>query len=346
VFGYCYSIDDGSDMRKRLVAAFDRFVDVRTLSHADTAKRIREDGIDILVDLKGYTKDGRTEILVHRPAPVQVNFLGYPGTLGADFIDYIIADAFVAPTHTQAHFAEKIVHLPDSYQPNDSRRQIGRHATSRSECGLPESGFVFCSFNGAYKITPQVFAIWMRLLEAAPGSVLWLLDGGPPATANLRREAVGCGVDPRRLVFAPKLRMEEHLARLHLADLFLDTLPVNAHTTASDALWAGLPVLTCVGQAFIGRVAGSLLHAIGLPELITSTFEEYEVRALRLATDPAMLRGLRDRLERNRLSTPLFDAQRYARNIETAYTHMVRLYAAGRKPEAFAVSDLRPETGG
>ncbi len=340
VFGYCFSADDGSDMRKRLLAAFDRFVDVRKLSHADAARRIHADGIDILVDLKGYTKDARTEILAHRPAPLQVNFLGYPGSTGADFIDYIIADAFVAPMEQQPHFTERIVHLPSCYQPNDRRRQISPTVPSRAACGLPEMGFVFCSFNSAYKITQDVFGIWMRLLDAVPGSVLWLLDADTLAKANLQREAVARGIDPSRLVFAPKLRMQEHLARQRLADLFLDTLPVNAHTTASDALWAGLPVLTCAGRAFIGRVAGSLLHAIGLPELITHTLGDYEALAQRLATDASLLRDLRDRLDRNRLTAPLFDSERYARNIESAYAHMVRLHAAGRPPEAFAVRDL------
>ena len=343
VFGYCFSPDDGSDVRKRLLAAFDAHVDVRSLSHAQAARRIHADGIDILIDLKGYTKDARTEILAHRPAPVQVNFLGYPGSMGADFIDYILADAFVAPAHLQPSFTERIVHLPDSYQPNDRRRQISPAVPSRAQCGLPETAFVFCSFNSAYKITEEMFALWMRLLAAVPGSVLWLLDADPLAKANLRREAAVRGVDPGRLVFAPRLRMQEHLARQRLADLFLDTVPVNAHTTASDALWAGLPVLTCVGNAFIGRVAGSLLQAVGLPELITVSLCDYEALALRLAEDGTLLRGLRDRLERNRLTTPLFDSERYARNIEAAYAHMARLSAAGRPPEAFAVADLPRE---
>jgi protein O-GlcNAc transferase len=340
VIGYCFSPEDGSDMRRRLVAAFDSFVDVRALSHADAARRIHTDRIDILVDLKGYTKDARSEILAHRPAPVQVNYLGYPGTMGADFIDYIIADRFVAPMQDQAHYAERIVQLPDSYQPNDSRRRIAERAPSRAECGLPEEGFVFCSFNGAYKITQTVFGIWMRLLQAVPGSVLWQLDTDTLAKSNLRREALSYGVDPERIVFAPKLRMEEHLARQRLGDLFLDTLPVNAHTTASDALWAGLPVVTCAGDAFIGRVAGSLLHAMGLPELVTHTLADYEALALSLATNPGALADVRARLARNRLAVPLFDIARYARNIEAAYVHMARLSAAGRRPEAFAVRDL------
>jgi protein O-GlcNAc transferase len=247
VFGYCFSPDDGSDLRKRLLTAFDAHVDLRRLSHAQAARRIHADGIDILVDLKGYTKDARTEILAHRPAPVQVNFLGYPGSLGADFIE----------------------------QPNDRHRRISPAVPSRAQCGLPETAFVFCSFNSAYKITEEMFALWMRLLAAVPGSVLWLLDADTLAKANLRREAAVRGIDPGRLVFAPRLRMQEHLARQRLADLFLDTVPVNAHTTASDALWAGLPVLTCAGNAFIGRVAGSLLQAVGLPDLITVSLADY-----------------------------------------------------------------------
>jgi predicted O-linked N-acetylglucosamine transferase (SPINDLY family) len=340
IVGYCHSPDDGSDMRKRLIAAFDRFVDVGALSFVEAAQRIRDDQLDILVDLKGYTRNARIEIMAHRPAPVQVSYLGYPGSMGAAFIDYIIADAFVAPAHAQAHFTERMVRLPDSYQPNDRNRCVDERPLSRSECGLPDDGFVFCSFNGSYKITEPVFSIWMRLLGAVPGSVLWLLDGGDLAKSNLRREAAARGIDPRRLVFAPRQRMERHIARQRLADLFLDTLPVNAHTTASEALWAGLPVLTCAGQTFIGRVAGSLLHAIGLPELVTSTLAEYEALALRLAENPGMLRDLRDRLARNRLTAPLFDTERYTRHLELAYTHMVRLCAAGREPEAFSVSDL------
>jgi len=343
IVGYCFSADDGSDMRRRLITAFDRFVDIRKLTHAEAARRIGDDGIDILVDLKGYTKDARSEILGYRPAPIQVSYLGYPGTLGADFIDYIIADPFVAPMHQQARFTEQIVHLPDCYQPNDTRRAIAEPAPTRAHCGLPDGALVFASFNNAYKITPAVFAVWMRLLAAVEGSVLWLLDANPLAKANLRREAAERGIDPSRLVFAPKLPAEQHLARQRLADLFLDTLPVNAHTTASDALWAGLPVLTCAGEAFVGRVAGSLLQAIGLPELVTHTLQDYEALALRLATEPELLAGLRRRLQANRRSAPLFDAERYVANIEAAYAHMAARAASGQAPRAFAVADLEQD---
>jgi hypothetical protein len=343
IVAYCFSPDDGSDMRKRLRAAFDRVVDIRSLTHAEAARRIHDDQVDILVDLKGYTRDSRMEILAHRPAPIQVNYLGYPGSMGADFIDYIIADPFVAPMECQPHYDEKIVHLPDCYQPNDRQREIAEHTPTRAEAGLPEQAFVFCAFNNAYKITEKMFGIWMRLLDQVPGSVLWLLEANDLCKGNLRREAAVRGIDPSRLVFAPKVPMESHLARQRLADLFLDALPYNAHTTASDALWAGLPVVTCAGETFAGRVAGSLLHAVGLPELVTRTLSDYEALALRLAQQPEQLAAVREKLKHNRLSTPLFDAERYTHNLETAYAHMVRLRAAGRQPEAFAVPDLPTE---
>ncbi|MFC5069769.1 tetratricopeptide repeat protein [Flaviflagellibacter deserti] len=338
VIGYSYSPDDGSDIRRRLTSAFDRFVDIRETPDAVAARQIHADGVDILIDLKGYTLGGRNQILMWRPAPVQVNYLGYPGTMGGNFVDYIVADPFIAPFDHQPFYAERIVHLPNSYQPNDTRREIAT-PPSREECGLPPSGFVFCSFNNTYKITPPVFDIWMRLLKAVPGSVLWLLEANRLVKDNLMQEAAKRGVDPYRLVFAPKLQIAEHLGRHAHADLFLDTLPVNAHTTASDALWAGLPVLTCAGDTFIGRVAGSLLHAIGLPELVTHSLEEYETLALRLATDPDLLSGLRERLVANRLSAPLFDIGRYSRDLEAAYLRMWEIHQAGGAPAAFAVED-------
>jgi predicted O-linked N-acetylglucosamine transferase (SPINDLY family)/SAM-dependent methyltransferase len=340
IFAYCFSPDDGSDARQRLIAAFDQFVVIRHLPHAEAARRIHDDRIDILVDLKGYTLGSRTEILSYRPAPIQVSFLGYPGSMGASFIDYIVADPFVAPMAHQPHFDERIVQLPDTYQPNDRQRQIAEHTPTRAECGLPAEGFVFCAFNNTFKIGAEVFAAWMRLLARVPGSVLWLYEANDLCKGNLAREAALGGIDPARLVFAPKLPMEAHLARHRLADLFLDTLPYNAHTTASDALWAGLPVVTCAGDTFASRVAGSLLGAIGLPELVTHTLADYEALALRLARDPAALVAVRDKLARNRLTTPLFDTDRYTRNIEAAFMHMANLRAAGQQPQAFAVADL------
>jgi len=333
--------DDKSPMRRRLIEGFDRFLDVREMADLDVANRIRELEIDIAVDLKGYTEDARALILARRPAPIQVNYLGYPGTMGAPFIDYVIADPFVVPADQQEFYTEKLVHLPECYQPNDRNREIAEETPSRAECGLPEGGFVFACFNNNHKITPEFFGIWMRLLQAVPGSVLWLLQDNPWTADNLRREAQARGVAPDRLVFAPRCKLREHLARHRLADLFVDTLPYNAHTTTSDALWAGLPVLTCAGRSFAARVAGSLLLAIGLPELITHSVAEYEALALKLAGDPALLAGLRERLARNRLTTPLFDCERYARHLEAAYEEMWNIWQRGEAPRAIAVPSMR-----
>jgi predicted O-linked N-acetylglucosamine transferase (SPINDLY family) len=330
--------DQRSPMRERLTAAFERFFDVRLESDRDASRAIVENEIDIAVDLKGFTKDCRVGILARRPAPIQVNYLGYPGTMGADFIDYIIADPVVAPFEEQPFYAERIVHLPNCYQVNDRNRKIAERAPTRAECGLPEHGFVFCCFNNSQKITPTFFDIWMRLLKAVPGSVLWLLATNPWAGDNLRKEATARGVSPERLVFAPRTELADHLARQRLADLFVDTLPYNAHTTTSDALWVGLPVLTCVGTTFAGRVAASLLSAIDLPELITRNLAEYEALARHLATDPARLAAIRAKLAHNRLTTPLFDTDRFRRHLEAAYLEMWRRWQRGEKPRAFAVN--------
>lgn len=340
ITAYSWSVDDGSPLRRRLENAFDRFVEIGSMSDREAAQRIRDDGIDILVDLKGYTKGGRLGILALRPAPVQVNYLGFPGTLGADFVDYIITDAIVTPMEHQPFFSEKIVHLPDTYQPNDTNRRIAADLPNRAVCGLPEEGFVFCCFNNIYKLTPEMFDIWARILIAVPGSVLWVLSDQERAEDNLRREAMIRGVDPARIVFANRAAPPLHLARHRLADLFLDTLPVNAHTTASDALWAGLPVLTCPGETFASRVAASLVAAAGLPELAVATLDEYEAMAIRLATEPETLSSLRQRLIGNRLTVPLFDIDRYAYHLEQAYERMWEIHRAGRPPEAFAVEAL------
>ncbi len=337
VLGYSYGPTTEDRMRARLSAGFDRFIDVSGMPHRQTAEVIRADAVDILIDLKGYTRNGRPAILTHRPAPIQVNYLGYPGTMGAHFIDYIIVDPFVVPPDQQPFFSERLVHLPDCYQCNDDTREIAEHTPSRAECDLPEQGFVFCCFNNSYKITPAIFDIWMRLLRAVPHSVLWLLDANPWAKANLAREAAARGIVPERLIFAPRLPLPEHLARHRLADLFLDTLPCNAHTTASDALWAGLPLLTCTGNTFAGRVAGSLLRAIGFGELVTTSLEDYEALALRLAHDGSMLGRLRSRLAQNRRTSPLFDTERYAHNLETAYWRMWERWRTGHPPAAFSV---------
>jgi protein O-GlcNAc transferase len=340
VIGISFGRDDQSAMRTRLGQAFDQFHDAKAKGDLEVASLLHNLRVDIAIDLKGYTRDARTGILAHRPAPIQVSYLGYPGTMGTNLIDYVIADRTVLPFDQQPFYAESIVHLPDCYQVNDSRREIAARAPSRREAGLPDEGFVFCCFNNNYKITPPVFDVWMRLLAAVGGSVLWLLQDNRDAEANLRREAAVRGIDPARLVFAPRLEPEEHLARHRLADLFLDTLPYNAHTTASDALWTGLPLLTCRGGSFAARVAASLLDAAGLPELATSDLGEYEALALRLASDVSMLGDLRHRLAQKRC--PLFDADRFRRNIEAAYATMRELQRNGERARSFSVEPESP----
>ena len=321
--------DRQDGMRQRLHKAFGRFIDVREQSDAEVAQLLRSLEVDIAVDLKGYTQDCRTGILARRCAPVQVNYLGFPGTMGAPYIDYIVGDATVTPPGCGRFYTEHIVRLPHSYQVNDRQRAVAPTTPSRAEAGLPEQGFVFCCFNNNYKISPAVFAVWMRLLQRTPGSVLWLLQDNADAAAHLRASAEAAGVDPARLVLAPRVPMPEHLARQRLADLFLDTLPYNAHTTTSDALWVGLPVLTCLGESFPGRVAASLLRAAGLPELVTTSLADYEALAITLATTPGMLADLRTRLERGRLVCPLFDTDGFVRSMEQAYEEMVRRVQAG-----------------
>jgi predicted O-linked N-acetylglucosamine transferase (SPINDLY family) len=320
VTAIAFGPDDNSAMRRRLVAAFDRFEDVRDWSDLEIAQLLRSREIDIAVDLNGHTHEARPGIFSHRPAPVQVNYLVYPGTTGADFMDYVLGDRIVLPLDQQPFFSEKIIHLPDCYQANDATRVVPP-APTRAQAGLPEGGFVFCCFNNSWKITAPVFDTWMRFLQQVPGSVLWLLDS--PAAGNLRTAAKARGVEANRLVFAPRLPPDKHLARHQLADLFLDTLPYNAHTTCSDALWAGVPVVTCIGKAFQGRVAASLLHAIDLPELVTIRPQDYEALALDLAKNPALLKATREKLARNRSTTQLFDSDRFRKNIEAAYEAML-----------------------
>ncbi|MFO1316122.1 MAG: tetratricopeptide repeat protein [Burkholderiales bacterium] len=338
--GVSFGPDTGDPMRARLRRSFDRFVDVRERSDRGIAELLRELEVDIAVDLKGYTYDSRPGIFAQRPAPVHVSYLGFPGTMGAPWMDYLLADETIVPAADTPWYSERIVRLPDSYQGNDDARAIAAATPSRADEGLPPSGFVFCSFNSTYKITPPVFDVWMRLLDAVPGSVLWLLEGNRVAPANLRREAQARGVAPERLVFAPRRKLPEHLARHRLADLFLDTLPVNAHTTASDALWAGLPVVTCLGTTFAGRVAGSLLRAAGLPELVVASLAEYEALALALARDAGSLAALRERLAAGRATCPLFATERFCRHLEAAYVAMWERAQRGEAPEAFAVPRL------
>ena len=347
IIGVSFGVDDRSEMRKRLVAAFDEFHDVRKNSDKEVAKLLNDRHFDIAVDLAGYTQDSRPTILAHRPVPIQVNYLGFPATMGADFIDYIIADAMVLPVEHQPYYTEKVVYLPDCYQVNDTKRKIAERTPTRQEIGLPEHAFVLCCFNNNWKITPEIFDIWMRLLQQVEGSVLWLLGDNEGAERRLRKETQRRGIDPSRLVFAGRLPPAEHLARHRLADLFLDTLPYNSHTTASDALWAGLPVLTCKGEAFAGRVAASLLHAVGIPELITSNLEDYQTLALKLVRDAALLAEIKAKLARNRNTYPLFNTERFACHIEAAYRTMWETWQRGEVPKSFSVEpiDLRRSVG-
>lgn len=319
-------------MRERLVAAFDRFIDVSGISDADAARCAGDLGIDVAIDLGGYTENSRTGIFACRAAPVQVGYLGYLGSMGAPYYDYLLADDTIVPPDACADYSESIAWLP-SYQVNDSRRRIADARPSRADEGLPEHAFVYCCFNNNYKITPDVFAVWMRVLNAVPGSVLWLFASDPLVSKNLRREAAACGVDPARLVFAPRRDHAEYLARYRLADLFLDTLPYNAGTTASDALWAGVPVLTRRGETFAGRVAASLLHAVGLPELITGSVQSYIDLAVALATEPLRLQALRRALADARNGSVLFDSPRFTRTLESAYLAMHHRQRAGLPPE-------------
>jgi predicted O-linked N-acetylglucosamine transferase (SPINDLY family) len=328
---------DGSALRTRIERGVDAMVDIRGATDADAATLVRQREVDVLVNLNGYFGRLRQGVFARRPAPIQVNYLGFPGTLGAPYIDYLIADAIAIPPGEDDAYAECIVRLPDCYQPNDTKRPIATDAPSRAEAGLPERGFVFCCFNNNYKIVPAMFDVWMRLLRAIDGSVLWLFEDNRDAARNLRREAVKREVAAERVVFAQRMPPDRHLARHRLADLFVDTLPYNAHTTASDALWAGLPLVTLRGTTFPGRVAASLLFAAGLPDLVTTSLADYEALALRLATSPATLADARQRLAQQRDRCALFDIERYRRHIEGAYATMVERQRRGDPPVAFDV---------
>jgi predicted O-linked N-acetylglucosamine transferase (SPINDLY family) len=333
--------DDGSALRQRLLAAFDGHVDITKLSDRDAAARIAAEGVDILVSLNGLFGRHRTSVFAMRPAPLQVNYLGFPGTMGAGYMDYIIADRIVIPEGEQRFFPEQVVWLPRSYQINDDRRIVAPPPL-RAECGLPQNGFVFCNFNNAYKHNPQMFALWLRLLGAVEGSVLWLLESNAVAPDNLRRTATAAGIAPERLIFAPFQPAAQNLARLALADLALDALPVGAHTGASDLLWAGTPLLTCYGTAFSGRVAASLLGALDMPELVTETLADYEALALKLEREPQTLKALREKLQRHRTTAPLFDTAATTRSLEAAYARMWDIHQRGEAPRGFAIDS--PQT--
>ena len=335
--GLSLGVDDGSRLRERMTRAFDQFIDARQMTAVQIAALLREREIDIVVDLAGYTADSRSEIFTWRPAPVQVNFLGYPGTMGLSCMDYILADRHVIPPEHWRFYDEQVVYLPDAYLPPASNLQIAETTPSRADCGLPPTGIVFCSFNHDYKILPAVFAVWMRLLLQVPGSVLWLMSRSERSQRNLRASAQAAGIDPDRLVFAQRVpRVEDHLARYRVADLFLDTHPYNAHSTAADALLAGLPVLTCSGQSFPSRVAGSLLQAAGLPELVTHTVADYEQLALALARDPDRLAALKARLMERQRDSALFDVDAFTRHLETAYLAMWRQSQLGGARDALS----------
>jgi len=332
-----YAFDNGSDdqspRRKRIEDAFDGLMDISRMSDDQASKVIQDKQIDILINLNGFFGKPRQGIFSRKPAPIQVNYLGFPGTIGADYMDYLIADSIVIPDNSRQHYSEKVVRLPHCYQTNDSKKLIADRQFSREECGLPQEGFVFCCFNNNYKILPNTFDVWIRLLHAVPGSVLWLIEDNPEATSNLRKEVKARGIDPERLIFAKRIPLSEHLARHRCADLFLDTLPYNAHTTASDALWVGLPVITLTGTSFPGRVATSMLRSMNLPELITNSSEEYEALAIQLARHREQLDQIKLKLAQNRLTTTLFNAPLFARNIEAAYTAMYQRNQTGLAPE-------------
>ena len=331
-FSYGPPVQDA--MRKRLQSTFHRFEDIRGQSDLDVAGLARRLEIDVAVDLAGYTGGSPTGVFARRAAPIQINYLGYPGTMGADYMDYLMGDRTVIAPEQRMHYTEKIIYLPHSYLPYDSTRLIEESRRTREEWGLPAEGFVFCSFNSSYKIMPDVFDGWMRILGRVPSSVLWLSRHNPVVTGNLQREAAGRGIDSHRLIFADRVpSMADHLARHRVADLFLDTLPYNAHTTAIDALWAGLPVLTRIGEAFAGRVAASLLKSVELPELITTTPQQYEELAVQLAENRQRLAEIRQRLENNRLTTPLFDTKSFTRDLESAYRAAYDRNQSGLPPE-------------
>jgi protein O-GlcNAc transferase len=332
-----FGSDQDSPLRRRLKNAVEHFVDVDEKTDQHIAELVRDRETAILVDLMGYTQNARTAILARRPAPLAVSYLGFLGTMGADFIDYVMADAIALPFDQQEHYRERIIHLPDCFLVNDDRLAIAANTPTRREESLPDSGFVFCSFNNTYKLTPQLFAIWMRILRIVDGSVLWLAESHPDTHANLLGEARRAGIDDSRLVFARRVPLDQHLARQRLADLFLDTTPYNAGATAAAALWSGVPVLTVLGHTFAGRMAASMLHGVGLPELITGSLDDYEALALKIAAEPALCAALKQKLAHNRSSCPLFDTARSTQAIEAAYTAMWRGYQNGRPARGFAV---------
>ena len=337
VYAFSYGPNSEDPIRKRIIKAVDQFIDIKDMTDLEILSLCRDKEIDIAIHRNGYTKNNRTEVFSLRIAPIQINYLGYPGTMGTNFMDYIIADQIIIPTEFRDCYSEKIIYMPHSYQPNDNKREISRKKITKSDMGLPEDSFVFCSFNNIYKITPNEFDIWMNILNQVQGSVLWLLKSNEWAEENLKKEAQKRGVDTNRLVYANKLPHKEHLARLKLADLFIDSFNVNAHTTASDALWAGLPVVTKKGKGFAARVAASLLNAIDLPELITDNNKDYQLLILDLAKNPNKLKIIKEKLNKHRLIKPLFNTKQYTENIEDGYKRAYELYVNKKKKETIFI---------
>jgi protein O-GlcNAc transferase len=333
IFAYSSGVNDQSSYRNHIMTSVDQFRDIAKLDYEESAKLIHGDGINILIDLNGYTYGSRTPILALRPAPIQVNYLGFPGTMGAPFMDYLISDRIITPPKFAHDFTEKLVLLPHCYQVNDNQQVIANTPVTRQQYNLPESAFVFCSFNNKYKIEPVVFDVWMNILKKVKNSVLWLLVGDKTTQGNLQREATIRGIDAQRLIFCGYVSKAEHLARHRLADLFIDTLYCNAHTTASDCLWAGLPLITWQGETFATRVASSLLTAVGLPELITTNLDDYQKLAITLARSRDKLQAIKEKLAKNRLTYPLFDTPAFTRDLETAYQKIWNIYQQGKSPE-------------
>ncbi|MDB2600550.1 tetratricopeptide repeat protein, partial [Amylibacter sp.] len=337
VYAYSYGVDKHDEMRSALIANVDQFHDVREMNDMEIFELACSDNLDIAIDLKGYTKDMRLEPFAYGLAPVQISYLGYPGTLGADFIDYIVADPILVPEDKRQYYSEQIIYLPNTYQPTDNTRANSSKVITREDMGLPSDGFIFCCFNNNYKISFSEFDIWMRLMAKVEGSVLWLLESNKWAKENLKKEAEARGISGDRVIFAEKVEYSEHLERHSLADLFLDTFNYNAHTTASDALWAGLPLVTKLGKGFAARVAGSLLNAVGLPELVTETEQDYEELILELATTPIKLAGIKEKLAANRLTQPLFNTDLYTKHLENGYQQAYESYFQGNLPQTIIV---------
>jgi predicted O-linked N-acetylglucosamine transferase (SPINDLY family) len=340
IYAFSYGPNNNDWMNNRIKSAVDHFIDIRNIQSEEVVKIVNEKKIDISIDLNGYTYNSRTELFQNRLSPIQINYLGYPGTLGANFIDYIVADQITIPKNQRRFYSEKVIYLPHTYQPNDSQRKISNNKTLRSDFGLPDSFFVLCCFNNTFKISSKEYEIWIKILKKIDKSVLWLLNSNIWAKENLVKKAKKMGIDTSRIIFAEKLANSEHLARYRHADLFVDTFNYNAHTTASDALWAGLPVITKKGNQFAANVASSLLNAIDLPELITKNEQDYENLIFELATNPKKLEKIKNKLLNNKLNKPLFDTKKYTRNFENGLLQAFNLYSKGQQPQDIKVADI------